>query len=182
MVAFVPLCGMESNNADNKITIYAANDESFEIDSNALEVLQESITIKEMLEDCGVSQGINLVPLTKKQLEKVFDYLEDIHSINEAKKKGLQKEVENHLETVLTRLQKEPIESLITLMKDANYLAISLLVDLCCEAIMDWLQQDEQLKSFKDDTDFCKKISIIFKRSRKQNNSSVSKASRKSHK
>ncbi len=150
------LTGMEADDIVEKesVTIVCA-DGQLKITSEIFETLKSiSKTIKNMTED-GSSNIIIPIPIKIRIFEKIISHLPNhpIHTENgwdysESEKKEL-----------IEKLMNKDIETLIPLLKSADYLDISILMNLLIEKVLPE-KFTQELKQFLNDPEYIKKLKL----------------------
>jgi len=153
------------NGKENKIIIQCEDDQQFIIaydnedeKNDLVQALNQSETFKHMMEDIPLKDGSTLIiPVTKKRFEDhIWPYICEIDK-NTANKNIEAKNLN--------------LKTMCDLIKDANYLDIEPLLDICCDILAKKLCSDEGLETFKKTqyynfpTEINKKIAkIMFKK------------------
>ena len=149
-------------------TVYCADNESIEIDTETFEALKAvSSTVKDLcesteeinanIEDMESSNEIYLPDIPKQHFEALLPYLKAVHAINQ-KPEDFQEEEKNKLQE---KLQKESVEQLIYFLMHANYLDIPVLIECCTNALPDKLTQKEELQKFIDNPEYFELIESL---------------------
>ncbi|XP_010459699.1 PREDICTED: SKP1-like protein 4 [Camelina sativa] len=142
----------------NKIILKSSDGESFEVDEA---VAVESQTIKHMIEEDCASNGIPLPNVTGATLAKVIAYCKKhVEAASEAD--GVDKDLcgsneNDELKNWDTEFLKVDQPTLFDLILAANYLNISGLLDLTCQAVADQMKgktPDEMRAHFNIKNDY----------------------------
>ncbi|KAM7254467.1 hypothetical protein ACFE04_003847 [Oxalis oulophora] len=136
-----------STSSNNKIVLLSSDNESFEVDEN---VLLQSITIKHMIEDNCVENGIPLPNVRAEILSKIIEYCKKhVDSTTTAD--------DDQLKTWDADFVKVDQGTLFDLILGANYLNIQGLLDLTCQTVADMIKgktPEEIRKTFNIVNDF----------------------------
>eukprot|EP00879_Flechtneria_rotunda_P002843 GHRR01003056.1.p1 GENE.GHRR01003056.1~~GHRR01003056.1.p1 ORF type:complete len:157 (+),score=51.50 GHRR01003056.1:214-684(+) len=137
----------------NKVKLTSSDNQTFEVDE---EIANESLTVKNMIEDTGTEDIIPLPNVPGKILSKVIEYCK-FHV--EASKKVDDKPAksEDEIKQWDTEFVKVDQATLFDLILAANYLNIKGLLDLTCQTVANMIKgktPEEIRKTFNIKNDF----------------------------
>eukprot|EP00879_Flechtneria_rotunda_P000987 GHRR01001121.1.p1 GENE.GHRR01001121.1~~GHRR01001121.1.p1 ORF type:complete len:128 (+),score=40.53 GHRR01001121.1:214-597(+) len=120
----------------NKVKLTSSDNQTFEVDE---EIANESLTVKNMIEDTGTEDIIPLPNVPGKILSKVIEYCK-FHV--EASKKVDDKPAksEDEIKQWDTEFVKVDQATLFDLILAANYLNIKGLLDLTCQTVANMIK------------------------------------------
>ncbi|KAH7519894.1 hypothetical protein FEM48_Zijuj08G0085800 [Ziziphus jujuba var. spinosa] len=137
--------------ASKKITLRSSDGETFEIEEA---VALQSQTIKHMIEDDCVDNGIPIPNVTSKILAKVIEYCNK-HVVDSTKLDD--RSSDDELKNWDADFVKVDQATLFDLILAANYLNIKSLLDLTCQTVADMIKgktPEEIRKTFNIKNDF----------------------------
>ncbi|GBF95073.1 hypothetical protein Rsub_07574 [Raphidocelis subcapitata] len=138
----------------SKVKLTSSDAQMFEVDE---EVANESITIRNMIEDTGTEEVIPLPNVNGKILAKVIEYCR--YHVEAARKGADDKPAksEDEVKTWDTDFVKVDQATLFDLILAANYLNIKGLLDLTCQTVANMIKgktPEEIRKTFNIKNDF----------------------------
>ncbi|KAH7511855.1 SKP1-like protein 1A [Ziziphus jujuba] len=119
--------------ASKKITLKSSEGEAFEVEEA---VAVQSETIKHMIEDDCVDNGIPLPNMSSKILAMVIEYCNKHKDVAANSNNG----EDQDLKAWDTDFAKVDQATLVDLILSANYLNIKSLLDLTCQAVADMIK------------------------------------------
>ncbi|XP_015889760.3 SKP1-like protein 1A [Ziziphus jujuba] len=137
--------------ASKKITLRSSDGETFEVEEA---VALQSQTIKHMIEDDCVDNGIPIPNVTSKILAKVIEYCNK-HVVDSTKLDD--RSSDDELKNWDADFVKVDQATLFDLILAANYLNIKSLLDLTCQTVADMIKgktPEEIRKTFNIKNDF----------------------------